>query len=89
MKWRKQEKQATDTHALEAIHGFPGNILVIESEKDDRIPHETILNYMNAMKDISHLTHILVPNAPHSIKEGEFRDAVERILVQWFGTRPS
>jgi esterase/lipase len=58
--------------------------LIIESEKDDSVPHQTILNYVNAVKDKSKLTHILMKGAPHSIKEGKFRDEVERILVDWF-----
>jgi len=84
VKWRNQPKQPAETFALEAIHNFEGNVLIIESEKDRRIPHQTVLNYMNAIKDKSKLNYVLMKNAPHSIKEGPFRDEVERILVEWF-----
>lgn len=85
--WRAQERKPDETLALSAVAKFPGNILVIESENDDMVPHQTTLNYMNAVKDKSKLTHIVMKNAPHSIKEGPFRDKVERILVKWFGSR--
>lgn len=84
LNWREQPKNPSETYALEALSKFAGNGLIIESEKDDTIPHQTILNYINAVKDKSKLTHILMKDAPHSIKEGKFRDEVERILTEWF-----
>ena len=84
MAWRKQPKQPNETYALQAVNNFSGNILIIESEKDDSIPPQTIENYINAVKDKNKLTHIIMKNVPHSIKEGKFRDEVERILVDWF-----
>ncbi|MBI4167452.1 MAG: alpha/beta fold hydrolase [Candidatus Aenigmarchaeota archaeon] len=85
--WRKKAKKPTETYALEALHNFKGNVLVIESEKDDLVPHQTIVNYLKAVKDQSKLTHTLMKNAPHSIKEGKFRNEVERILIEWFKSR--
>jgi len=87
MKWRNQERQPMETYALEGLHNFSGSILLIESEKDDSISHQTILNYINAVKDKSQLTHILMKDAPHSMEEGKFKDEVEQILVKWFGNR--
>lgn len=82
--WRNQHKKSNETFSLEAISIFKRKVLVIESEKDDVVPHQVIENYINAMKDKSKLTHIVMKNAPHSIKEGPFRDEVEKILVDWF-----
>ena len=88
MAWRKKIKQPNETYALEAINNFSGNILIIEAELDDTIPHETIENYANAVKDKNKLTHIVLKGAPHSIAEGKFRDQITQILVNWFkGTR--
>ncbi|MBU1472243.1 alpha/beta fold hydrolase [Patescibacteria group bacterium] len=82
--WRKQIKKSPETFALEAIASFDGEILIIESGKDNSVPHQTIQNYINAINDKNKLTHIVMKNAPHSIKEGPFRDEVEKILVDWF-----
>lgn len=84
MTWRKQSRKSPETYALDALSKFNGNVLIIEAELDDAVPHETIENYKNAVKNKSNLTHILMKGAPHSIKEGKFRDEVERILMDWF-----
>lgn len=84
MPWREKRKNWNDSFALEAMHEFSGKILIIESELDDRIPHQTIENYVNAVKNPHQLTHILMKGVPHSIPEGKFRDEVNKILVEWF-----
>lgn len=85
--WRLIPKKYTDTLAYEALHKYDGNILIIESEKDDVVPHQSIQNYIDAVKDRKKLTYIILKNAPHSIPEGPFRDEVTRILVNWFKDR--
>lgn len=85
--WRKKTKKSSETYALDALNNFRGNVLIIESELDDVIPHETIENYKNAMVDKQNLTHIIMKGAQHSIKEGKFRDEVEKILKDWFRSR--
>jgi hypothetical protein len=56
----------------------------MESEKYDRVPHQTIMNYVNAVNNRNKLTHVFMKGAPHSIKEGKFRNEIERILIKWF-----
>ncbi|MCL4415883.1 MAG: alpha/beta fold hydrolase [Actinobacteria bacterium] len=84
VEWRNKERKSNETYALQALHNFNGNIQIIESEKDTVVPSQTIQNYINAVTDKSKLTHIIIKDAPHSIKEGPFRDKVEQILVDWF-----
>ncbi|MDO8609337.1 MAG: alpha/beta fold hydrolase [bacterium] len=83
--WRKKLLNPDEAFALQAASQFVGEVLIIESENDESIAHETIVNYMNAVSDISKVTHIVMKNAPHSISEGPFRDMVEQILNNWFG----
>ncbi|MCL4359772.1 alpha/beta fold hydrolase [Patescibacteria group bacterium] len=82
--FRKRIKKPSESMALAALHKFGGKVLIIESEKDDVVPHETILNYMNAVSDKTNLTHVVVKGAPHSTKRGPFREKVEKIYVEWF-----
>ncbi len=77
--WMKKTKRV-----FEALQSYKGNVLIIESEKDNTIPHKMILSYVNAIKNKNNLTHVILKNAPHSIKEGKFRDEVEKILTEWF-----
>ena len=83
--WRSEARKSDETFALDAVSNFNGKILILESEKDDMVPHQTVQNYVNAIKIKSKLTHIVIKDAPHSIQEGRFRDKVEQILVDWFG----
>ena len=84
MDWRKQPKNYNDSLALRAVHALGGDVLIIESERDDRVPRATVENYANAVKDKTQLTCVVLKDAPHSIKDGKFKDEVERILVNWF-----
>lgn len=82
--WRKKSRGPNDSFALKAISKFKGNMLIIESEKDTVVPHETIANYINAVKNKKNLTHAVMLGAPHSLREGSFRDECQQILVSWF-----
>ena len=83
-KWRLIPKKYSETFALQALHDFYGNVLIIESEKDTIVPHQIIQNYAVAVKDKSKLDHIVMKGVSHSIKPGPFKDKVTQILVAWF-----
>ncbi|KKR87463.1 MAG: hypothetical protein UU34_C0004G0004 [Candidatus Curtissbacteria bacterium GW2011_GWA1_41_11] len=89
MAWRKKAKNPSETYALSAVNNFKGNVLVIESEFDEFVPHQTTENYKNAVKDKTKLTYVFMKDAPHSIKAGPFRDKVEKIYLDWFKKRLS
>jgi len=82
--WRSEERSSHDTYALEAISNFNGNIQIIESENDTLVPHQTLQNYIDVASHVNKLTHTVIKDAPHSIKDGPFKDQVEKILVDWF-----
>lgn len=84
VEWRGKEKDSSETNALSSLSTFQGKSLFIESENDERIPRQTILNYIKALPDQSKVTHLIMKGAPHSIKEGPFRDQVGQILTDWF-----
>ena len=83
-KWRLSPKKYNETYALQALHDYDEPILIIESEKDTIVPHPIIQNYVDAVKDKNKLTHIVMKDAPHSIKPGPFKEEVTKILVNWF-----
>ena len=85
--WRLLQKKYNEVYAYKTLHEFTGEILIIESEKDAVVPHQSIQNYINAVKDKSKLTHIVVKGAPHSIKPGPFKDEITKIIVKWFGNK--
>lgn len=81
---RFQEVNKTPTYTLEAVSNFSGNVLLVQSEKDDLIPHQTIENYMSAVGEKNKLTHIVMKGASHSIQDQKSRDEYEQILIDWF-----
>lgn len=87
VEWRKQAREYDGSFALTALHHFLGEVLFIESENDDKVPHQTIVNFMTALPHPRQATRVFMKGAPHSIKEGPFRDEVQKILTEWFQAR--
>ncbi len=77
--------------SLKGVANFSGEILIVESEKDDVIPHTVIENYLKFIKDEPssrlrakrRLTYKVMKGAPHSleteVQENEYID----ILKKW------
>lgn len=81
---RRKELNYSDTFALSAIHEYPHEILLIESENDEVVPHLTIQNYAIAVKYNSKLTEIVISGAEHKILTEKAKKAYIDILVNWF-----
>src|SRR3989338_1823085 len=67
VEWRKQKFDYSATESLRSVHQFNGHILIVESEKDEMVPHQTVENYLNAVPDKTKLTYYLMKDAPHSL----------------------
>lgn len=76
--------QAKQTYALKALHNFSGKVLIIESEKDELIPHQIIENYVHAVKDKNKLTHVVMKNASHNLTNEKMLQEFIDILTEWF-----
>lgn len=83
--WRAELHVSSESYALEAIHNFGGKILIVESEKDEQVDHQTIENYLRAVKD-KNITHIVMKGAPHSLSHHpNFQAEYGEILTNWLG----
>lgn len=82
--WREKELDYYKTISLKAVHEYPHKILIIESEKDEEVPHQTIMNYCAAVADKSKLTHRIMEGADHSIHDERFQQEFIEILKEWF-----
>lgn len=83
--WRATPHKPKDSLALSALNKFNGKILIVESEKDELVDRQTVINYVNAANDKNKLTHIIMKNAPHSINHlVELQNEFKEILVQFF-----
>ncbi len=81
IEWRQSVRAWDTTDALRSIHSFKGSILLVESEKDEVIPHQTLLNYKNAAQ--CNLEYVVMKNAPHSItRHSELRKEFNQIVLK-------
>jgi dipeptidyl aminopeptidase/acylaminoacyl peptidase len=82
--WRSQKKSWEETAALEAVHNFLGKILIVESENDDLVPHQTIQNYVDAVVEKKNVQYELMSGAPHSLtRYPEFKNIFNHIVLNW------
>jgi uncharacterized protein len=81
--FRHQEVRGEGNRALKAAQNFTGDILLIESEKDTIIPHQTILNFQHAA-DPKKLTYEVIKDATHDLSTEEWKQQFIHIVVSWF-----
>ncbi|MDR6954631.1 pimeloyl-ACP methyl ester carboxylesterase [Ancylobacter sp. 3268] len=72
-----------DNRALAACSRFQGDVLTIESEHDDLVPHTTIANYLAAFRQARSLTYRVIEGADHGLSEKEFSEAYSSLLLGW------
>ncbi len=81
--YRQQLVSATDNRALRACARFRGDVLLVESERDQVIPHAVITSYLEAAMQPRSLTYRVIDGADHGLtKEGHQR-AYTSLLVNW------
>ncbi|WP_038216762.1 alpha/beta hydrolase family protein [Xenophilus azovorans] len=74
---------AESNRALRACGEFRGDVLVVESETDNMVPHEVIRSYVNAFKQAHSLTYRVLSGADHALSADEMRQAYGLQLVNW------
>lgn len=78
--------------ALDACSSFTGDVLIVESEHDDLVPHATVSSYMRAFLRAKSLTYRMIDGADHALSTEESRKAYVTLLTRWiremiFGAR--
>lgn len=81
--FRSQETSPRENRALGACAKFRGDVLIVESESDDYIPHPTIANYISACRKVRSLTYRVISGADHGLSDERSRAAYTRLLVNW------
>lgn len=86
--WRSTSHKPRESLALKSVSEFDGDVLIVESGKDELVDHQTIKNYLDAVKDKNKLTYIVMKDAPHSINHNEkFKEKFKEILISWFNKK--
>ena len=69
--------------ALRACAAFRGDVLLVESEHDNVVPHPVIENYLSACVRARSLTYRVLEGADHGLSEEPWRSAYTALLVSW------
>ncbi|OGZ73826.1 MAG: hypothetical protein A2908_01295 [Candidatus Staskawiczbacteria bacterium RIFCSPLOWO2_01_FULL_38_12b] len=80
LEWRKQILKPKTNAALDALNKFKGNLLVVESQLDDFIPHQTVENYVSAAQDPARVKLEIMADAPHSLKDPSLRMQYQKLI---------
>ncbi|MFT3800736.1 MAG: alpha/beta fold hydrolase [Burkholderiaceae bacterium] len=69
--------------ALGACERFTGDVLLVEAEHDEIVPHETIMSYRAAFLRSHSLTHRIIDGADHGLSSKQSQQAYAAILTRW------
>lgn len=83
MDYRSTLVHAQSNRALHACAAFTGDVLIVESETDDHVPHATIMSYRAACQQTHSLTHRIIDGGDHSLSDPVSQQAYTSILVDW------
>lgn len=81
--YREQPRTPKEDRALAACAAFEGDVLIVESGEDDRIPTEVILSYQSAFKRAKSFTHRVIPGATHAMRDPADQRVYATILINW------
>lgn len=70
--------------ALDNLADFGGSILIVESAKDDVIPHTVIQSYLDACR--GRAQHHVIPDATHALTEERWRAEFLEVIIRWFSS---
>jgi pimeloyl-ACP methyl ester carboxylesterase len=83
--YRRRSVRWQDNRALGACAAFQGDVLIVESENDDVIPHPVIENYLAAFGKARSLTSRVIDGADHGLSAESAQRAYTTLLLNWLG----
>ncbi|MDZ5457286.1 alpha/beta hydrolase family protein [Azohydromonas lata] len=83
--YRRSFIKAKDNLALRACADFEGDVLIVESEHDDIVPHPVITSYREACLQARSLTYRCLAGADHGLTSEVSQRAYTALLTQWLG----
>lgn len=81
--YRESLIPAKTNRALRACAAFEGDVLVVESERDQIIPHTVIASYLEACVRPRSMTYRVIKGADHGLTEDSMQRTYTALLVNW------
>ena len=82
-RYRSHPIPVEENRALRACAEFRGDVLLVESEHDEHVPHATIMSYRAAFQQVHSLSHRIIDHADHSLSDPVAKESYTNILVNW------
>lgn len=91
-KYRSALVERTDNRALSECQSYGGDVLIVESERDEIVPHPAVASYLASFVSARSVTYRVIQGADHALSDEASRDAYDFLLVRWlremiFGAR--
>ncbi|WP_157267606.1 alpha/beta hydrolase family protein [Azohydromonas aeria] len=83
--YRRSFIKPDDNRALRAVADFEGDVLIVQSEHDDTVPHPVITSYREACLQARSLTYRCLAGADHGLTDPTMQRAYSALLTQWLG----
>ena len=81
--YRRRSLRAEQNRALGACAQFLGDALVVESARDEIVPHPVVANYIAALANAHSLTYRVIEGADHALSQERWERAYIELLVSW------
>ena len=81
--FRRRRIDAQDNRALRAAAAFTGDVLIVEAENDDVVPHVVIENYIAAFANVKSLTSRTIVGADHAFSQRRWQREYTETLIKW------
>lgn len=82
-RYRSELIDREENLALEKAMDFTGDVLIVESETDDFVPHTTIASYVSAFVSAHSISYRVIEGADHALSTPDALSAYQTILVGW------
>jgi dipeptidyl aminopeptidase/acylaminoacyl peptidase len=81
--YRRSMRGPEENSALAACAAFKGDVLLIESEDDETVPHPAVKSFRSAFKNARSLTYRLLEGADHELSDQSARNRFRDELMRW------
>jgi pimeloyl-ACP methyl ester carboxylesterase len=81
--FRRRTVTPEENRALAACARFRGDVLIVESERDEVVPHPVAANYVSAFTQARSLTSRVIQGADHGLSSDEAAKAYSTLLGNW------
>jgi pimeloyl-ACP methyl ester carboxylesterase len=83
--YRRKPVRPHESRALRGCANFEGDVLIVESEHDNVVPHQVIVNYREACTRARSLTYRVIQGADHGLTAPPCQQTYTTLLVSWLG----